>query len=625
MCGIAGLFLRRPAAEEMLSARAAAMAEAIAHRGPDGAGLWTDPRSGLALAHRRLAVIDLSPGGAQPMRSTCGRYVISYNGELYNYRELREELARSGHRVHGDSDTAVLLAALAAWGVEAALPRLDAMFAFALWDSSERALWLARDHAGIKPLVWAQLGDGTILFGSELGALEAAGLIEGTLDAEAIALFLRHACIPAPRTVLRGVRKLPPGGLVRIGLDGEPAERRWFDVCALARESVPAPMAPEEAAEAVDAELERCVRRQLVADVPVGAFLSGGIDSSSVTAAMARSAPGTAHAFTIGFDDPRYDESEEAAAIARALGIRHTVLRATVAEAAALVSELPAVYDEPFADASQVPTLLLCRLARGHVTVALSGDGGDELFGGYRRHVFAARHWPRLRAVPLRLRRSLATLLEAVPERTWDTALAPLPGRPRRPGETMRKLAAVLSARDLDDVYARLTTQGGAVAPCAEAPEEPLRRFRVLDAAGYLHDDVLTKVDRASMSVALEVRVPMLSPSLLRLAFSLPSALLVRKDGGKAVLRDALARHLARPLFERKKSGFAVPLADWLRGRLRGWAEAMLNGRALGDSGLVDRARVLRLWRAHLTGSDASPALWPVLMLAAWLESRAAR
>ncbi|MFQ3622744.1 MAG: asparagine synthase-related protein, partial [Acetobacteraceae bacterium] len=423
----------------------------------------------------------------------------------------------------------------------------------------------------------------------------------------------------------RGVRKLPPGGVVRIGPGGEPAERRWFDMLALARGTAPAALAPAEAAEAVDAELERSVRRQLVADVPVGAFLSGGVDSASVTAAMARAAPGAAHAFTIGFDDPRYDESGDAAALARALGIRHTVLRATVAEAAALVPDLPAVYDEPFADASQLPTLLLCRLARGHVTVALSGDGGDELFGGYRRHLFAARHWPRLRAVPPPLRRGLAALLGAVPERAWDAALGALPGTPRRPGETLRKLAAVLGARDLDEVYARLTTTDGAVSARPDAPGEPLRRFRALDAAGYLHDDVLTKVDRASMSVALEVRVPMLSPPLLRLAFSLPSGLLVRGDGGKAVLRDALARHLPRPLFEREKTGFAVPVADWLRGRLRGWAEAMLGGRALGRSGFVDRRRTERLWRAHLAGRDAAPTLWPVLMLAAWLEAREAR
>ncbi|TQF76451.1 asparagine synthase (glutamine-hydrolyzing), partial [Elioraea sp. Yellowstone] len=406
MCGIAGLFLRRPGAEDALLARAAAMGAALAHRGPDGAGTWADGEAGVALAHRRLAIIDLSPGGAQPMASSCGRYVVSYNGELYNYRALRAELAACGRTVPGESDTAVLLAAVAQWGVASALPRLDAMFAFALWDRAERVLWLARDHAGIKPLAWTVLADGSVLFGSELRALEAAGGWSPEIDAESVAAYLRHGCIPAPRTVFRGVRKLPPGGLVRIGMAGAPEERRWFDVLALARETVPARLTAAEAAAAVDAALAESVRAQLVADVPVGAFLSGGVDSSSVVAAMARAAPGAAHAFTIGFDDPAYDESKDAARIAAALDVRHTVLHATEADALALVDELPRVYDEPFADSSQLPTLLLARLTRGHVTVALSGDGGDELFGGYRRHVLAARLWPRLARVPFPLRRA---------------------------------------------------------------------------------------------------------------------------------------------------------------------------------------------------------------------------
>lgn len=624
MCGIAGLFLRRPGAEDALLARAAAMGAALAHRGPDGAGTWADGEAGVALAHRRLAIIDLSPGGAQPMASSCGRYVVSYNGELYNYRALRAELAACGRTVPGASDTAVLLAAVAQWGVASALPRLDAMFAFALWDRAERVLWLARDHAGIKPLAWTVLADGSVLFGSELRALEAAGGWSPEIDAESVAAYLRHGYIPAPRTVFRGVRKLPPGGLVRIGMAGAPEERRWFDVLALARETVPARLTAAEAAAAVDAALAESVRAQLVADVPVGAFLSGGVDSSSVVAAMARAAPGAAHAFTIGFDDPAYDESKDAARIAAALDVRHTVLHATEADALALVDELPRVYDEPFADSSQLPTLLLARLTRGHVTVALSGDGGDELFGGYRRHVLAARLWPRLARVPFPLRRAAAGALAAVPPGWWDAALRRLPGTPRRPGETLHKLASVLASRDLDAAYARLTTTDGVVSPHGEAPGEPLARFRALDAAGYLHDDVLTKVDRASMSVALEVRIPMLSPAMIRLAFSLPPGLLVRADGGKAVLRDALARHLPRPLFEREKTGFSFPVGAWLRGPLRDWAEDRLASRRLRESGLVDGACAARLWQEHRAGHrDHAAALWAVLMLAAWLEARA--
>jgi asparagine synthase (glutamine-hydrolysing) len=624
MCGIAGVFLRRPEAETALLARAAAMGRAVAHRGPDGAGEWADAEAGVAFAHRRLAIIDLSPGGAQPMASSCGRYVVTYNGELYNYRALRDDLVACGRTVQGASDTAVLLEACAQWGVAGALPRLDAMFAFALWDRSERVLWLARDHAGIKPLAWTMLADGAVLFGSELRALEAAGGWSPELDAESMAAYLRLGCIPAPRTVFRGVRKLPPGGLVRVGMDGAPEERRWFDVLALAREAAPARLTPAEAEEAVDAALADSVRAQLVADVPVGAFLSGGVDSSSVVAAMARAAPGAAHAFTIGFDNPTYDESVDAARIAEALGVRHTVLRATEADALALVNGLPRIHDEPFADSSQLPTLLLSRLTRGHVTVALSGDGGDELFGGYRRHVLAARLWPRLARVPVPLRRAVAAMIGAVPPRWWDAVLRPLPAAPRRPGETLHKLATVLAAPDLDAVYARLTTTDGEGMLHGDAPQEPLTRFRALDAAGYLHDDVLTKVDRASMSVALEVRVPMLSPAMIRLAFSLPPGLLVRADGGKAVLRDALARHVPRPLFEREKTGFSFPVGAWLRGPLRGWVEDRLASRRLRESGLVDRARAARLWAEHRAGQrDHANALWAVLMLAGWLEARA--
>lgn len=525
----------------------------------------------------------------------------------------------------GESDTAVLLAALATWGVEGALPKCDAMFAFAFWDGGERTLWLARDHAGVKPLYWAECADGTILFGSELRAVEAAVGLAGGIDPQSATLFLRLGYVPSPRSILASVRQVPPGGMVRIPLAGPIVERRWFDIVALARETPRAPLSATEAAEAVDAELERSVRRQLVADVPLGAFLSGGVDSSSVVAAMARAAPAAAHAFTIGFDDHRYDESNEASGIARALSIRHTVLHATEADALSLAAELGLVFDEPFADPSAIPTLLLCRLARGHVTVALSGDGGDELFGRYRRHVFAHRHWPRLARLPLGLRRPLVALLAAIPERFRDETIGRLPGAPRRPGETVTKIARVLGARNLDDAYGRLAATDGAPPLPRGLPDQPLLRFRAADAAGYLPDDVLTKVDRAAMSVALEVRVPISSLAMIRLAFSLPPDLLVRTDGGKAVLRDALARHLPRPLFEREKTGFSPPLAAWLRGPLRDWAADLLRATRLRTSGLVDAARLDAAWAQHAAGHDRSAQLWPALMLSAWLEARATR
>ena len=628
MCGIAGLFLRRPEARDALLARARAMGEALAHRGPDGGGAWADPEAGLALAHRRLAIIDLSPAGAQPMRSSCGRYAITYNGECYNYLELRNDLAAEGVAVQGGSDTAVLLAAIAHWGLEATLPRLDAMFAFALWDGRDRTLTLVRDHAGIKPLAWTATEEG-VFFASELGALHAAGL-ELAVDPRSIAAYLRLGAIPAPLTVFSGVRKLMPGGIVTFGLDGAVAERRWYDIARVAREAREAPLGAAAAAEAVDAALERTVRAQLVADVPVGAFLSGGIDSSSVVAAMARASPGTAHAFTIGFDDRAHDESGDAAAIAARLGVRHSILRATEAEARALAPAIPHLYDEPFADASAIPTVLLARLTRGHVTVALSGDGGDELFAGYRRHRLAAGLWRRAARLPFRS--ALAAAIGAVPPRVFDRCLGWLPGAPRRPGETLHKTAAVLAAPDLDAAHARLVSPwdpGEAIAPAVpvaplDLPEAPLARMRARDAATYLHDDVLTKVDRASMSVALEVRVPMLSPPLIALAFALPPSLLVRCDGGKAVLRDALARHIPRPLFEREKTGFGVPLGAWLRGPLRDWARDLLAAQRFRASGLCDAGVIEAAWRQHVSGArDRSAALWTAVMLAGWLEARA--
>ncbi len=628
MCGIAGLFLRRPEDRTALLERARAMGDAIAHRGPDGEGQWADEQAGLALAHRRLAIIDLSPGGAQPMLSASGRYAISYNGELYNYVALRNELAAEGIVVDSASDTAVLLEAIAAWGLDRALAKLDAMFAFALWDREERTLTLVRDHAGIKPLAWAATGEG-VFFGSELRAIEAAAPPFG-IDPGAIAAYLRLGCIPAPLTVFKGVRKLPPGGIVRFGVDGTVTERRWYDIAAVARNAGTLRIGSEEAAARVDAMLEGSVRTQLVADVGVGAFLSGGVDSSSVVAAMARVAPGAAHAFTIGFDDASYDESREAAAIAERLGVRHTILRATGAEAMALAPELPRLSDEPFADSSQLPTLLLSRLTRGHVTVALSGDGGDELFGGYRRHRLAAGLWSTSARIPFR--GALARLVAAVPPHAWDKALGWLPGAPRRPGETLHKTALVLASPDLDAAYGRLVSaweddvSAAPVPPVAPLalPDEPLARMRAQDAATYMHDDVLTKVDRASMSVALEVRVPMLSPSMIALAFSLPPELLVRADGGKAVLRDALARHVPRPFFEREKTGFSFPVAAWLRGPLRDWAGDLLASPALRHSGLVREAPVRAAWQEHQSGRrDRAPALWTVLMLAGWLEARA--
>lgn len=618
MCGIAGLW--RPGGPNP-AGRARRMAAALAHRGPDGAGVWTDPEAGIALAHRRLAVIDLSPAGAQPMADRSGRFVLTYNGEIYNYRELGRELAAIGFAPRGASDTAVLAEAIAAWGIEAALPRLNGMFALACFDRRDRRLWLARDHAGIKPLCYRARAD-ELLFGSELSALLAAGGWAPQLDACAAAAFLRDGCVGAPHSALQGVRQLRPGELLAFETPGRLRASRWFDPAALGPPDFRGSAA--EADEALAALLADAVRLQLVADVPVGTFLSGGIDSSLVTALA-----GHPRSFTIGFAEAAYGEQRHAEAVARQLGTRQTTRIATAEDVRALIPRIVAIGDEPFADSSILPTLLLAELAREQVTVALSGDGGDELFGGYRRHLFAARHWPRLARLPRRLRAGLGAAVGAVPETWLDRGLGFLPLT--RPGESLHKLAAVAGEAGLSGAYARFAAVWPEAAARPAAPValvgegSPAFLMRRLDFARYLADDVLAKVDRAAMQVALEVRVPLLDPRVIRFAFRLPDALLFDARGGKAILRRLLARHLPEALFTRPKMGFSVPLGDWLRGPLRGWAEALLAPSRLSAAGLYDVATVRAAWASHLGGRRGNQhALWAVLMLQAWRERLAA-
>jgi asparagine synthase (glutamine-hydrolysing) len=615
MCGIAGLWL--PDADPAgLVPRARAMANALRHRGPDGAGVWHDPAACLALAQRRLAIIDLSPGGAQPMADRSGRWVITYNGELYNFRALRDELASLGFPPRGASDTAVLLEAIACWGIEAALPRLNGMFAFAAWDRRERLLWLARDHAGIKPLVF-HATDRALAFGSETKALLAAGLFPPRLDAAAAAAFLRDACVPAPQSALEGVRALRPGEVLAFDAPGRMRARRWFDPAALGRSAFRG--SPAEAEATLGHLLADAVRLQQVADVPVGAFLSGGVDSSLVTSLMDR--PRT---FTIGFSDAAYAEQLHAEAVAAALGTTHTTLVAEAGDVRALLPAWLDAMDEPFADSSVLPTLLLSRLTRQHATVALSGDGGDELFGGYRRHLFAHRHWPRLARWPRALRVLGGRAIRAVPEPWLDRALAPM--RLTRPGEALHKLAMVVDAPDAGRVHARFAAvwPEAAATPAplaAPAPGDPLLESRRADFARYLPEDVLTKVDRAAMMVALEVRVPFLDPRVIDFAFSLPPALLFDAAGGKAILRRLLARRVPATLTERPKMGFSIPLGAWLRGPWRDWAEALLEERRLRDAGLYDVGVVRAAWAEHIGGRvNRHHALWCVLMLEAWRE-----
>lgn len=632
MCGIAGL-LSPNTSPDALTRRVKAMADAIAHRGPDGDGIWTDPEIGLGFGHRRLAILDPTPAGAQPMRSPSGRYEVVYNGELYSFPALRDDVISAGGSLHSGSDTEAMLAGFDLWGIEATLPRMQGIFAIALWDRRERLLHLIRDRTGIKPLYWGSVGE-EILFASELKAIRAALETAPPIDPAAYAAFLETAKIPNGICIYQGFRNVPPGGWVTIPFDAQdPVTRHYWHLghAMEAGRALPA-MSDEEAVEALDALLAEVVAGECLSDVPLGAFLSGGIDSTSVVAQMARHLP-KVQTFTIGFAEAGYDESADAAGVARHLGTDHTSLMVTAEDALSVIPSLAEMYDEPFADSSQIPTYLVSRLARTKVTVTLSGDGGDEGFAGYNRHVFAALNWPALSRVPGPLRKLGGTVLGSLPPRTWDALASPIPKRlkPRLLGEKLHKAADALRTPDDRALYDRLIRlwpeapspheAAGAGDRMAMGEASTLDRFRAWDTQGYLPDDVLVKVDRASMAVALEARVPLLDPRVLSFAWGQPANRLVRGGKGKWLLREVLARHVPREMFERPKMGFALPIADWLRGPLRDWAEDLLSERSLGESGLHAVMPIREAWAAHLSGrANHQHALWCVLMGQAWLR-----
>ena len=635
MCGIAGAWTPTPRdSAEALAALGTRMGAAIAHRGPDDAGVWTDPASGLVLSHRRLAIVDLSPEGHQPMVSADTRWVIAFNGEIYNHRELRGELAALGHRFRGHSDTEVLLAAIAQWGVQAALERGNGMLALAAWDRHEKVLWLARDRVGKKPLYYGWTDDGSFVFGSELSALRAHPALSGEVDPDALALLLRLDYIPAPHAILRGVHKLAAGRLLRLdattvraGNSGfDPVNRpvSWWSSRDRQHAAIQRGFAGDEnaALAELDALLRDATALRMEADVPLGAFLSGGTDSSLVTALMQAQSSRPVRSFSIGFDNAVHDESAYAAAVARHLGTDHTPLHVDGAAALELVPQLPTIFDEPFADSSQVPTALLCRLAREHVTVALSGDGGDELFFGYGRYARALRNDQRLSRLPRRL---LARLAGDPGERARLGGLAAL--RAELAAGDMQGLArqrvtrwrrpedVVVGARRLPTAYDNPAAMPG-IGTGADA-------LMQLDFSCYLAEDILTKVDRASMAVALETRAPLLDWRVAEFAWSLPLAMKWNDGTLKHLPKRLLTRYLPHELVYRPKSGFGAPVGDWLRGPLRDWAEAQLDERRLREEGHFHPAPIRAIWREFLGGQRKwHTHLWGVLMFQAWRESQ---
>ncbi len=650
MCGISGIFGRQDSAT--LKRIAASMALAISHRGPDGAGAWADHRIGLALGHRRLAVIDPSDAGSQPMHSACGRYVISFNGEIYNHLDLRQQLQQSGHaptQWRGHADTETLLACCCAWGMEATLKAAIGMFAIALWDRLSCTLTLARDRMGEKPLYWGWQGN-MLLFGSELKALKACPDFSPEIDRNALVLLLRHACIPAPHSIYQGIEKLRPGHFVQIPLTRlataqSARPRPYWTMNHAVQEGLRNPFqgSIDDAVALVERTLSDSVRSQMIADVPLGAFLSGGIDSSTIAALMQSHSAVPIQTFTIGFQDKRYDEAGHAKAIARHLGTRHTELYVEPDDTLALVGKLAHIYDEPFADSSQIPTYLISQLARRHVTVALSGDAGDELFGGYTTYRLAPAIWSRVNRYPSSLRKAFAASLSSVSVPTWNKTLSPLgkllPATLRQAmsGEKLHRLACVLPAQSQEDFYLQLSSHWNRPAQLVRGASEPATLLdtplawpkvdnfehwmMAMNAQTYLADDILAKVDRASMANSLEVRTPMLDHRVVELAWRIPLELKIKNGSGKWLLREVLHRHVPRHLTARPKMGFAVPLASWLRGPLRDWAENLLSEQRLDREGYFDTRALRTTWTSHLGGRcDYSSRLWCVLMFQAWLD-----
>jgi asparagine synthase (glutamine-hydrolysing) len=677
MCGFAGFLKTETGVADgntasAMMALASRMAKAILHRGPDDDGTWVDPCAGIAMGFRRLSIVELSSAGHQPMQSNSGRYVIVFNGEIYNHMELRLELA--GLEWRGHSDTETLLAGIEAWGVEVTLKKTVGMFAIALWDTQTRTLHLVRDRFGEKPMYYGWVGSGAktaFLFGSELKALRAHPLFANSVSREALSLYMRFTYVPAPHSIYQNIFKLEPGCWLSVDAvtmqTGSfmpevdlpplrpPAKRdaltlkRWWTLDEVVQNGSNNQLANEsQALIELEQRLKDAVRLQSLADVPLGAFLSGGIDSSIIVALMQQQSSQAVKTFTVGFEEAGFDESLHARAVARHLGTDHSELFVTAAEAQALIPNLPAMYDEPFADSSQIPTHLVCKAARQKVTVALSGDAGDELFGGYNRYFWGPRIWKRMTWLPHPARQALGAAIRAIPSAGWDALSGPmntmLPASQAitRVGDKAHKLATLLSnVRNLDELYLSLVSGWKDPAQVVKADnsphyamysllddllppqgvDQPQLRMMYRDSTTYLPDDILCKVDRAAMAIGLETRVPFLDHRVVELAWQLPLHMKIRGNEGKWALRQVLYKYVPRDMIDRPKSGFGIPLGKWLRGPLRGWAEDLIGEQRLQREGYFHPEPIRAKWNEHQIGNiDNTNSLWAVLMFQLWLQ-----
>jgi asparagine synthase (glutamine-hydrolysing) len=644
MCGLVGYFggnanISEQSGEVLLES----MADQITRRGPDDAGYWYSPEQKIGLGHRRLSIVDLSPAGHQPMSSASGRYIIAFNGEIYNHPQLRKDLSVHARAWRGHSDTETLLAGFDHWGIQKTIELAVGMFAFAVWDRQEHILTLGRDRIGEKPLYYGRHGK-TFLFGSEMKALKQHPAFRSEINRDAVSLLLRHNYIPAPYSIYQGISKLEPGCLLSVSaLHPEPMVWSYWSVSEIAKRGVKNTFtgSPKEAVDIIEQLASDAIRQQMMADVPLGAFLSGGVDSSTVVALMQAQSSRPVKTFTIGFHEEGYNEAEHAKVIAKHLGTDHTELYVTSDEAISVIPDLPKLYCEPFSDSSQIPTYLVSRLAKQHVTVSLSGDAGDELFCGYNRYQMTNKLWRKLAILPTPLRIAAAKGITSFSPQSWDQLAKCVPGLARfnNIGDKLHKGAGVMASRSVDELYLGLVSHHRSPSTLVIGSQEPatllsgnipdlvglddVQRMMALDLMTYLPDDILVKVDRAAMGVSLETRVPFLDHRLVEFAWSLPQAIKLREGQSKWPLRQLLYRHVPRELIDRPKMGFGVPLHKWLRGPLKDWAEALLDQNRLVQEGIFEPLPIRILWLEHLSGKrNWAYLLWDILMFQAWFEAQ---